>query len=104
MTTPDGSCRSRRESEALLLRSLTLPTGAIVHSVPTRTVLEWNGKDLPEQLRALPAGRYVLFPLDELVELSSEEEAGLLSALERAHAGVTFHADVMARAAEVLGG
>jgi broad specificity phosphatase PhoE len=72
--------------------------------VPTRTVLEWNGRDLPEQLRELPAGRYVHLPFDELVELSPEEEAGLLSALERARAGVTSHADVMVRAAEVLDG
>jgi hypothetical protein len=67
-------------------------------------VLDWNGKDLPEQLRALPAGRYVLFPLDELVELSPEEEAGLLSALDHARARVFSHADVMARAVEVLDG
>jgi hypothetical protein len=48
------------------------------------TVLKWNGKDLPDELRNLPKGRYVIESLD--AELTPEEEQGLeeaLAALDR---------------------
>ena len=41
------------------------------------SVLHWNGKELPEALRRLPSGRYVLASVDTIVELTPEEEAGL---------------------------
>ena len=45
--------------------------------------MTWNGKDVPPELRELPAGRYVVEPLeDEAPELSAEEEAGIEAALE----------------------
>ncbi len=44
-------------------------------------VLKWNGKDLPDELRSLPAGRYVVEPVDEAPALTPEEEAGLVEAL-----------------------
>ena len=50
-------------------------------------VLNWNGKDTPEELRDLPAGRYVLQPLDDPAELTEEEEEGLRQALASLHAG-----------------
>jgi len=40
-------------------------------------LLNWNGKELPEELRDLPSGRYVLEPVDKIMDLTSEEEAGL---------------------------
>ncbi len=49
------------------------------------TIIDWNGTDLPEQLRGLPAGRYVLERAD--VALTSEEEQGLIAALESVSAG-----------------
>jgi hypothetical protein len=45
-------------------------------------VLKWNGKDLPDELRSLPAGRYVVEPVDEAPVLTPEEEQGLVEALE----------------------
>ncbi len=44
-------------------------------------VLHWNGKDVPEQLRDLPAGRYVVESLDDVPELTEDEEEGLRQAL-----------------------
>jgi len=46
-------------------------------------VVTWNGKDVPPELRELPAGRYVLEAVEEAAPpLSDEEEAGLEAALE----------------------
>ena len=46
-------------------------------------LVNWNGKDLPPELRELPAGRYVLSPAeDEAPDLSPQEEAGIEAALE----------------------
>jgi hypothetical protein len=53
-------------------------------------VLTWNGEALPEQvreqmpaeLRDLPAGRYVIEPVDDALELTEEQEAGIRAALE----------------------
>jgi hypothetical protein len=45
--------------------------------------LTWNGKDVPPELRELPAGRYVVEAVDEEApELSADEEAGIEAALE----------------------
>ena len=46
-------------------------------------VVTWNGKDLPPELRELPAGRYVVEPVeDQAPALTPEEEAGIEAALE----------------------
>jgi hypothetical protein len=46
-------------------------------------ILTWNGKDVPSELRDLPAGRYVLEAIeDEAPLLTPEEEAGIEAALE----------------------
>ena len=50
-------------------------------------VIDWNGSDIPEALRRLPAGRYVVEPLDETPSLSPDEEEGLIQALESLRAG-----------------
>ena len=44
-------------------------------------VLKWNGKDVPEELRSLPKGRYVVEAVDEYPALTPEEEEGLVEAL-----------------------
>jgi hypothetical protein len=44
-------------------------------------IIEWNGSDVPEALRHLPAGRYVVEPVDEVRSLSADEEDGLVQAL-----------------------
>jgi hypothetical protein len=46
-------------------------------------VVHWNGKDVPPELRDLPAGRYIVEAVEvEPPALSPEEEAGIESALE----------------------
>jgi hypothetical protein len=40
-------------------------------------IVSWNGVDVPEELKALEKGRYVLVPIDEPPELTEEQEAGL---------------------------
>ncbi len=45
--------------------------------------MTWNGKDLPAEMRELPAGRYLVEPVDiEAPPLSPEEDAGIEAALE----------------------
>ena len=58
-------------------------------------VLNWNGDEIPEQVRRqMPAelqrlrpGRYVLDAIDEVPELTAEEEAGLHAAMESVRQG-----------------
>jgi hypothetical protein len=61
-------------------------------------VIDWNGSDIPEALRRLPAGRYVVEPLDEPPSLSPDEEEGIIRALESLRAGHGLdHEQVRAR-------
>jgi hypothetical protein len=74
-------------------------------------VFNWNGDDLPDEVRrympkelqGLPAGRYVLESVDDARELTAEEEAGLQAAREslRAGRGVPL-ADAKARIDRIL--
>ena len=50
-------------------------------------ILNWNGTDLPEELRALPAGRYVIESADDVPHLTHDEVEGLLQALASLRAG-----------------
>jgi hypothetical protein len=51
-------------------------------------VVMWNGKDVPAELRELPAGRYVVEAVDdEAPALSPDEEAGIEAAFESYHQG-----------------
>jgi len=46
-------------------------------------VVTWNGKDVPAELREMPAGRYVVEAVDDTAPtLSPDEEAGIEAALE----------------------
>jgi hypothetical protein len=49
-------------------------------------VLRWNGKDLPEELRELPAGTYVVEAVDAPL-LTQDEDEGLGRALASLRAG-----------------
>ena len=59
------------------------------------TVVDWDAARLPSEIRALlpaelrelPPGRYVVQPLVEDDELTPEEEAGILEAIEEIQAG-----------------
>jgi hypothetical protein len=46
------------------------------------TVLKWNGTDVPDELRKLPQGRYVIESVDALPALTAEQEQGLEEALD----------------------
>jgi predicted transcriptional regulator len=55
--------------------------------------VNWNGRDLPPELRELPAGRYVVEPIDLTRDLSPEEEAGLEAGIDEIERGETASAD-----------
>jgi hypothetical protein len=58
-------------------------------------VLRWNGKDLPEELRQLPPGDYVVEPVEDVPPLTEDEEEGIRTALASRDAGrVVDHEDV----------
>ena len=59
----------------------------------TAKVVTWNGKDVPDELRELPAGRYVVEAIDdEAPALSPDEDAGIEAALESYRQGRTVDA------------
>jgi len=60
-------------------------------------IVKWDGSKLPEELRSLPAGRYVVEPIDDAPPLSAEEEAGIDAALDSLRRGEGVSA-VQARA------
>ena len=62
------------------------------------TIVRWNGTDLPEELRKLPAGRYIVEPVDDVPPLTLDEDAGLQLALdELAHEGGVDDAEAQRR-------
>ena len=66
-------------------------------------IINWNGSDLPDALRPLPAGRYIVEALDDSVSLTPEEEDGLIQALDSLRAGHGIdHDDVRARTMKLL--
>ena len=71
--------------------------------MPRRSrILTWNGKDLPSELRDLPAGRCVVEAVeDEAPALTPEEEAGIEAALESYRQGRVVDAK---RAREIIDG
>ncbi|HWB16852.1 MAG TPA: hypothetical protein VG538_10635 [Vicinamibacterales bacterium] len=66
----------------------------------TPRVVTWNGKDVPSELRELPAGRYVVEAVDdEAPLLSLDEDAGIEAALESYRQGRVVDA---ARARQII--
>ena len=51
------------------------------YALPMAVIVNWNGVDVPAELKALKKGRYVLVPIDEPPDLTEEQEAGLEAAL-----------------------
>jgi hypothetical protein len=52
------------------------------------TIIEWDGTQVPKELRELPPGRYMLSdPYWDDDETTEEEEAGVLLAIEEMEAG-----------------
>ena len=63
-------------------------------------VVTWNGKDVPPELRDLPAGCYVVEAVEqEAPALSSKQEAGIEAALESYRQGRVIDAK---RAREII--
>ena len=59
-------------------------------------VVDWNGRDVPDALRGLPPGRYVLQPVEDLVEIDADDDHGLQRALDELDRGEGVdHADVL---------
>jgi hypothetical protein len=51
-------------------------------------IIEWDGMHIPDELRQLPPGRYLVSdPYWDDDELTEEEEAGVLLAIEEIDAG-----------------
>jgi hypothetical protein len=66
----------------------------------TAKVVTWNGKDVPTELRELPAGRYVVEAIeDDAPALSPDEETGIETALESYRQGRVVDA---ARARQII--
>jgi hypothetical protein len=51
------------------------------------SVLDWNGKDIPEGLRSLPPGRYVVETIDVVPPLTEQEEKGIREAIRSLEEG-----------------
>jgi hypothetical protein len=49
--------------------------------------LHWNGKDLPDELRDLSPGTYIVESVDQPALLTHDEESGLHAALASLQAG-----------------
>lgn len=59
------------------------------------TVIEWDGTHLPDGLRELPPGRYLVDPLDHSPTLAMEEDAAIREGLDQLARGETLtHAEV----------
>ena len=59
-------------------------------------IIEWDGQDLPDELRRLPPGRYVLEAAAD--NATAEELAGLLIGLDELDAGNEIGIDDALRA------
>ena len=51
------------------------------------TVIDWDGTRLPDELRGLPPGRYLVAPLDDHDALAPEEDAAVCLGLDELAAG-----------------
>ncbi len=50
-------------------------------------IVEWDGKNVPEEMRTLPPGRYVIETVDQAIALTDEEEAGIEEAIRAFDSG-----------------
>ncbi|MFZ5469230.1 MAG: hypothetical protein ACOZIN_07290 [Myxococcota bacterium] len=50
-------------------------------------VIDWDGKNVPDEMRSLPPGRYVVDPIDETIPLTADEEEGIRQAMASLGAG-----------------
>jgi predicted transcriptional regulator len=53
-------------------------------------IIDWDGTNVPEELRQLPPGRYILGSvesIEDLGDLTEEEDAGIRLAMKQIEAG-----------------
>jgi predicted transcriptional regulator len=60
------------------------------------TIIDWDGHAVPEQLKQLPKGRYIIVPA-ESEPLTDEEDTGLRAGLDSAEAGQVKPAEEVRR-------
>ena len=60
-------------------------------------VVDWDGRNIPDELRKLPPGRYVMELVEEVVTLDPEEEEGIRQALASLEAGKGLSLDQVQR-------
>jgi hypothetical protein len=63
-------------------------------------LLNWNGREVPVELRELPPGRYVLESVDRTWDLTPEEDAGIDEAARSLDAGEGLSLDEVKRRLE----
>ena len=49
--------------------------------------IDWDGTHLPDELRLVPPGAYLVTFVEDIHELTPEEEAGILEAMDDIEAG-----------------
>ena len=62
-------------------------------------IIDWDGHEVPEQLKQLRKGRYIIVPA-EAEPLTDEEDAGLRAGLDSAEAGRVKPAEEVRRRLE----
>jgi predicted transcriptional regulator len=62
-------------------------------------IIDWDGHELPEELKQLPKGRYIIVPA-EADPLTDEEDEGLRLGLDSAEAGRVKPAEEVRRRLE----
>lgn len=51
------------------------------------SVINWDGRRVPDELRKLPSGQYAIAPVDQSPSLTDDEEAGVRAGLDELDAG-----------------
>lgn len=51
------------------------------------SVINWDGRRVPDELRKLPPGQYTIAPVDQSPSLTDDEEAGVRAGLDELDAG-----------------
>ena len=97
----DGADENRYAAAIYGERWRTASTTARISPMArTARLVHWNGKDLPAEMRELPAGRYLVEAVDgEAPTLSRDEEGGIEAALESYRQGRVVDAK---RAREII--
>lgn len=61
------------------------------------TVINWDGRNVPRELRVLPPGRYALSPVLESPKMPPEEDAAVREGLDELSAGDVVSLDEVIR-------